>query len=168
MYYHVDGAFGQLFRALHSSLQKRPVAVIGLGTGGLACYGTPGSHWTFYEIDPLVETIARDDRFFTFLRDCPPVSRVVLGDARLALRDAPDHHYGLIIVDAFTSDAVPTHLITREAFATYVQKLTPDGVLALHISNRYLDLAPVVGNLGLDAGLVGRVSVVRPIKNTIF
>jgi hypothetical protein len=157
-YYHADGPFAHLFASLQDSLEQKPVAIVGLGAGGLACYGNAASSWTYYEIDPLVERIARNERYFTFLRDCPPHVRVVIGDARLTLRDAPDSTYGLILVDAFSSDAIPTHLLTREAIAGYMQKLAPEGVLALHISNRHIDLAPVVGNLAVDAGLVGRLS----------
>ena len=167
MYYHQDGAFGDLFAAVASLVHDRPVAVVGLGAGGLACYGSRGSEWTFYEIDPLVEKVARDERFFTFLRDCPPTSKVVIGDARLSLRDAPDHSQALIVIDAFTSDSIPTHLLTREAIAVYRKKLAPDGVLAMHISNRHLKLAPVIGNLARDAGLVGRVSLVRPTTSNL-
>jgi hypothetical protein len=157
-YYHRAGAFGQLFDAAAPLIGDRPVAVVGLGAGGLACHGRRGSAWTFFEIDPLVERVARDDRLFTFLRDCPPASTVVIGDARVTLREAPDHAYAMIVMDAFTSDAIPTHLLTREAIAAYRKKLAPDGLLVLHISNRHLDLAPVVGNLARDAGLVGRMS----------
>jgi hypothetical protein len=157
-YYHTEGPFADLFEAMKGSLGSKPVAVVGLGAGAIACYGRAESHWTYYEIDPLVEKIARDERYFTFLRDCPPHVRVVIGDARLTLRDAPNSSYGLILVDAFSSDAIPTHLLTREAIAGYMQKLAPEGVLALHISNRHIDLAPVVGNLAVDAGLVGRLS----------
>lgn len=162
-YYHQAGPFGELFSALTPALNGRPVGVIGLGVGGLACYGAKGSTWTFYEIDPAVEKVARDERFFTFLRDCPPKSEVVIGDARLTLRNAPDDSLALLVIDAFTSDAVPTHLLTREALDGYRRKLAPDGVLAFHISNRHLKLAPVIGNLAKDAGLAGRVNVLRPI-----
>jgi len=157
-YYHANGPFADLFAALKERLGQKPVAIVGLGAGGLACYGNRGSDWTYYEIDPLVERIARDERYFTYLRDCPPNVRVVIGDARLTLSDAREFSYGLILVDAFSSDAIPTHLLTREAIAGYLRKLAPDGVLALHISNRHLDLAPVVGNLAADAGLAGRLS----------
>ena len=159
-YYHHDGSFGQLFRALAPMLGQRAVAIVGLGSGGLACYGARGSQWTYYEIDPLVEQIARDPRHFTFLRDCPPTTRVVIGDARVTLRDAADASYSFLLVDAFTSDAVPTHLLTREAISAYRKKLTPDGVLAVHISNRFLNLLPVLSRLAQDAQLVGRVSSV--------
>ncbi|HET6756887.1 MAG TPA: fused MFS/spermidine synthase, partial [Burkholderiales bacterium] len=155
-YYHAAGPFADLFRSLASRLDN-PVAVVGLGTGGLSCYGNAGSEWTYYEIDPLVERIASNPVYFSFLRDCPPKVNVVLGDARISMRDAEHRKYGLIIVDAFSSDAIPTHLLTRDAIRDYLAKLSPDGVLALHISNRDLRLAPVVGNLAADAGLKGRI-----------
>jgi hypothetical protein len=120
----------------------------------MACYLRPGESLTFYEIDPAVERIASDPRYFTFLSQCEPSSQIVLGDARLKLRDAPDHGYDLIVLDAFSGDTVPMHLITREALALYLRKLAPGGTLAFHISNRYLKLAPVLGALAQDAGLV--------------
>ena len=131
------------------------VAVIGLGAGSLACYAKPAQEWTFYEIDPAVERIARDTRYFTFLK----LSRakqldVVLGDARLRLKEASNHRYSVIVADAFSSDSIPVHLITREAFHLYLSKLTDRGLLAFHISNRRLDLKPVIGHLAHDAGLV--------------
>jgi hypothetical protein len=111
---------------------------------------------TFYEIDPLVERIARNTKLFTYLRDCPGETNVVLGDARLSLANAPDKGYGVIVTDAFSSDAIPVHLMTREAIELYFQKLQSDGVLAMHISNRHLDLEPVLGNVAQDAGLACR------------
>ena len=157
-YYHVNGPFRQVFQAVAPTLGHKPVAVVGLGAGALACHGQSGSAWTFYEIDPLVEKLARDPAYFTYLRDCPPHAQVVIGDARLTLRSAPPAGFGLIVIDAFTSDAIPTHLLTREAIAGYLAKLAPDGVLLLHTSNRYLDLIPVIADLATDAGLTGRVS----------
>ena len=107
---------------------------------------------TFYEVDPEVERIARDPAFFTYLRDCPGEERVVLGDARLSLaRDAA--RFGLIVADAFSSDAVPVHLLTREAIGLYLERLEPTGVLAVNVSNRYLDLDRVLGDHARDAGL---------------
>ena len=153
VYYHPAGPIGQVFAALPIT-RALPVAVVGLGTGSLACYGSPGQAWTFYEIDPAVERIARDERYFTFLRDCPPRVAVTLGDARLSLRAAADGSYGALILDAYSSDAIPVHLITREALALYLDKLAPAGVLAFHLSNRHLDLAPVLAALANDARLV--------------
>jgi spermidine synthase len=158
-YYHREGPLGQLFASMFHTLPSRRVAVVGLGTGTVACYGRRGERFTFYEIDPLVERIARDARLFTYLRDCPPQVDVVLGDARLRLADAPAAAYDLIVLDAFSSDAIPVHLLTREALALYLSKLADGGAIALHISNRYLDLLPVVAELARDArvaGVVGR------------
>jgi spermidine synthase len=161
-YYHADGAFGQMFRALAPDLGNRPVGVVGLGSGGLACYGARGSSWTYFEIDPLVERIARDARYFTFLRDCPPSTRVVIGDARIMLQRAEDASFALLLVDAFTSDAIPTHLLTREAIELYLQKLSAGGVLALHVSNRYLDLLPLLRLAADELSLAARASEVTP------
>jgi spermidine synthase len=145
-----------VFQAIQERFLKARVAVIGLGAGDLAGYARPGEQWTFYEIDPAVEQIATNPAFFSFLADCPAPNRVVLGDGRLRLREVPDGAYDLLIVDAFSSDAIPAHLLTREAVREYHRALTPDCLLVLHISNRYLDLKPVVGNLAADAGLVAR------------
>ena len=152
-YFHRTGPIGQVFEALPEA-RTAPVAVIGLGTGSLACHGRPGQEFTFYEIDPAVLRIARDPRYFTFLSTCPPAIRTVLGDARRSLAVAPPGHYGLIILDAFSSDAIPAHLLTREALRLYLDKLADSGVLAFHISNRHLDLEPTVGNLAHDARLL--------------
>jgi len=152
-YFHRTGPLGQVFAA-YGDLSRAPrVAVVGLGTGTVACYGQPGQQLTFYEIDPAVERVARDPRYFTFLQDCPADVAVVLGDARLSLRQAADSCYNMIILDAFSSDAIPIHLVTREALKLYLAKLAKGGILAFHISNRYLDLTPVLGNLAQDAGL---------------
>src|SRR5207244_8114742 len=112
-----------------------------------------GHHLTFYDIDPDVRDIATDESYFTYLRDCRAEWKIVLGDARLRLQEADDKKYGIIVVDAFSSDAIPIHLITREALELYFRKLAADGVLAVHISNRHLDLAPVLGNLAQELGL---------------
>jgi len=153
-YFHRAGPIGQVFRAMEGSRSARSVGIIGLGTGSLACHGRPGQEFTFYEIDPVVLRIAGDPRYFTYLKACPPAIRVILGDARRSLGVAPDRHYGLIILDAFSSDAIPSHLLTREALRLYLDKLADSGLLALHISNRHLDLEPTVANLAHDAKLV--------------
>ena len=149
-YSHRGGPIGQLLSSLPHGVTQR-AAVIGLGTGSLACYSRPGQRWTFYEIDPTVERIARDPRFFTYLRACAGQFDVVLGDARLRLRRAPDRGYGLIVGDAFSSGAVPIHLITREALALYRSKLRNDGIIAFNVSNSYVSLEPFLGNLAQDA-----------------
>ncbi len=161
-YYHREGPLGVLLTTaprLAAGAPPRRVAAVGLGTGTVACHGREGERWTFYEIDPLMERIARDPALFTYLRDCPPTVDVVIGDARLQLAAAPAGTYDLIVLDAFSSDAIPTHLLTREALAAYVRALGPQGILAVHVSNRYLDLEPIVAELARDArlqGLVGR------------
>ena len=129
------------------------VAAVGLGTGSLACHVKPGEAWSFYEIDAKVVEIARNPAFFRFLSDCAPTAPVVVGDARLTLADVPDHSLDLIVVDAFSSDAIPSHLMTVEAMGIYLQKLTPRGVAMFHISNRNMELAPIVAAIGASHGL---------------
>jgi hypothetical protein len=152
-YYHRDGPLGAFFDVFGGTRTTRRVAAVGLGTGTIACYANKGEDWTFYEIDPAVEEIARDPDYFTFLRDCP--ARVVLGDARLSLAHVDDGALSLVILDAFSSDAIPIHLLTEQALRLYLGKLGTDGVLLVHISNRYMDLAPVLGNLANAIGLAG-------------
>jgi hypothetical protein len=159
-YFTRSGPIGQVFAALGPRLDRpgAQVAIVGLGAGTLASYARPGQRWTFYEIDPAVVRIARDPRSFTYLRDCAAASlEIVLGDARLRLRAAPDRAYRLIVLDAFSSDAVPVHLVSREAIQLYRAKLAAGGVLVFNLSNRYLDLEPVMGRQAEDAGLVCRI-----------
>jgi SAM-dependent methyltransferase len=151
-YFTRSGPFGQAFASLDDSLKQR-VGVIGLGAGSLSSYGARGERWTFYEIDPAVEEIARDRRYFTFLKDSPANVEVVLGDARLSLQRAGDGQFGVLVLDAYTSDTIPLHLITREALALYLRKLAPNGVLIFHISNRHLRLERVLAALAQDSGL---------------
>jgi spermidine synthase len=136
------------FRAKHPD---RHVGVIGLGAGTLAAYGRKGQEFTFYEIDPAVERAARS--YFTYLERSPATCRVVLGDGRQSLEREPDGKFGLLIFDAFSSDAVPVHLITEEAVRLYLDKLMPDGLLVMNLSNNYLDLEPVVAALARSCGL---------------
>lgn len=155
-YYHRKGPAGQIFRALDGRLGE--IGVVGLGTGSLAAYGRAGQRITFYEIDPAVEEIARDVRFFTYLADCRARVDVILGDARLQLARRPQRRFDLLVIDAFSSDAIPVHLVTREAVRLYVDRLSPRGVLAFHISNQHLDLSPVLGALAADAGLTALIA----------
>jgi hypothetical protein len=152
-YYYPSGPIGQVFQAYSGDWAHGRVAVIGLGTGALSCYRQPEQRWTYYEIDPSVVEIARDSGYFSYLRQCAPDLQIAMGDARLSLAGAPDHQYDLIVLDAYSSDSIPIHLITQEALDLYVQKLAPGGILAFHISNQYLDLGPVVGSLARHAGL---------------
>jgi hypothetical protein len=152
-YFHRTGPMGQLMKALPDPAIARRAGVVGLGTGAMACFSRPGDRWTFFEIDPTVVRIARDNELFSFLRDCPGSFDVVLGDGRRSIDRRADGSFGLIALDAFSSDAVPVHLITREAVELYRGKLRPHGVIAFHISNRYLDLEPVLGNVARATGL---------------
>jgi len=156
-YYARSGPIGQAFEAFSGTQKLKQVAIVGLGAGAVACYAAPGQEFTFYEIDPLVERIARDPRYFTLLRDCSPEARVVLGDARISLRNTPNHHNGMLVLDAFGADAIPIHLLTREAIQLYLEKLADHGILLFHVSNRYLDLRKVLGNIANNAGLVALV-----------
>ena len=152
-YFHRTGPIGQVLDALPDRSVADRAAVVGLGVGTMACLSRPGDRWSFFEIDPAVVTIARDPQLFTYLRDCRGRFDVTVGDGRLSLGRRNDGEFGLIALDAFSSDAVPVHLITREALATYESKLRPHGVIAFNITNRYLDLEPVLGNLATEAGL---------------
>jgi hypothetical protein len=162
-YYIQDGAFGRFFKAIAGRPLER-VGVIGLGTGGLGCYARPGQAWVFHEIDPAVEQLARDEYFFHFLTKCGETPRIVFGDARLTLQDVPDQFYDAIVIDAFSSDSIPVHLLTREALALYQRKLAAHGVILFHISNRYLDLVPVITALAADAGASARHLHYRPAE----
>jgi hypothetical protein len=146
------GPFSGLGRAMGDLQQRGPVrvAVIGLGAGVTASFCRSGDVFRFYEINPLALSIA--STWFTFLRDCKADHQVLLGDARLTLEAQPSQQYDLMAIDAFTSDAIPVHLLTREAFALYFRHLKPTGILAVHVSNRYLDLVPVVSRNARDLG----------------
>ena len=152
-YYHPGGPVGQLFKALDSRLAGKGVAAVGLGAGTVLCYSKPGENWTFFEIDPLVKRISSNRKYFSYLSDCAVRPRIVIGDARLSLVKEPSARFSVLIVDAFSSDAIPVHLLTREAFALYERVLDAHGVLFVHISNKHLDLKPVVASLAKDAGL---------------
>jgi hypothetical protein len=140
-YYGPKSGVGRAIRYFEQRPAVR-VGVIGLGTGVTAAYGRRGDFFRFYEINPLDLDIA--DTWFTFLKDCPADHQVLLGDARLTLERQPSQQFDVLAVDAFTSDAIPIHLLTREAFILYFRHLNRGGILAVHISNRYLDLEPVV------------------------
>jgi SAM-dependent methyltransferase len=152
-YYHRTGPMGQAFASFSDRFRKDRVAVVGLGAGSLAAYMLPGQRWTFYEIDPSIAALAKNPRYFTFLTNAPSEVRIVLGDARLSLNDAPSRAFDLLIVDAFGSDSIPVHLLTREALRLYLRTLDEHGVLAFHITNDYMDLQPLLGDLACDAGL---------------
>jgi hypothetical protein len=157
-YYSRSGPIGDVMQAYGGDAAFRRVGLVGMGVGTLAAYGRAGQRMDFYEIDPAVVRIARDSGLFGFLGRSAADVRVVIGDGRLGLMGAPDAAYGLIVLDAFSSDAIPAHLLTEEAIAGYRRKLAPGGVLAVHITNRHLDLAPV---LAAEADQLGLVAVRR-------
>lgn len=166
-YFHRRSPIGRLFSLLnHTGAAKRfkRIALVGLGAGAIACYREDWQQWTIYEIDPVVVKLASDDRYFSYLSKCAPNADIVLGDARLSLENAPDGQFDLIILDAYSSDVVPVHLITREALQLYERKLAPHGLLAAHISNRHLNLVGVFGTQAADAGLAALAQ--RPPNQT--
>jgi hypothetical protein len=140
-YYGEKSGIGVALRAIQKRGALR-VGIVGLGAGSLAVYGRSGDQYTFYEINPLDVRIANEE--FSFLHDAKASVQIVPGDARLSLESEPAQGYDALAIDAFSSDSIPVHLLTREAFALYFRHLKPDGVLALHISNQYLNLEPVV------------------------
>jgi hypothetical protein len=148
-YFHRDSPIGGV---LASAVPRRRVGLVGLGIGTLTAYGKAGDRWDVFELDPEVETIAR--RHFAFLASASADVKVHVGDARLTLATVPDRAFDLLILDAFSSDYVPTHLLTREAFALYLAKLEPEGLLLCHISNRIFDLRPVLTRLAAEHSLL--------------
>ena len=149
-YYAPDSGLGLAMRLCCVHAPRR-VGVIGLGTGTVAAYGNAGDVIRFYEINPLVERLAR--HWFTFLHDSPAQTDVVLGDARLSLAAEVPQQFNVIVIDAFSGDAIPVHLLTREALGLYRRHLQPDGLIVFHVSNQYIDLEPVIAEIAADAGL---------------
>ena len=153
MYYGEDSGAGLVLSQADTVFgPQASVGIVGLGAGTLACYAQPGETWHFFEIDPLMVDIARDSGRFHFLEDCTPSARITVGDARLELGKVADDTYDVLAVDAFSSDAIPMHLMTREAFDLYDRVVTDDGLVLVHITNRFLDLEPVLAGLTEDAG----------------
>jgi hypothetical protein len=144
-YYHKDGGIGQAITAVRER-KGAPlrVAVIGVGSGTLTCAAEPGETWKFFEIDQTMVDTARDPKYFTYIRNCAPDFKPVIGDARLTFAKEPDGIYDLIIVDAYSSDAIPIHLATEEAMKIYKDKLAPQGAVVMHVSNRHLELSSVI------------------------
>jgi hypothetical protein len=154
-YYNRRGPIGQAFAELQRTRPFRDVAVVGLGVGALAAYGRPGQRFTFIEIDPADVKIAGNPEWFTFLRDSNATTNVIVGDGRLELEQTPKNSYDFLVLDAFSSDAIPTHLLTLEAIDLELSRLRPHGVLAFHISNRFLNLEPVFAAAARDLHLKG-------------
>ena len=155
-YYFANGTVRRFFRAAATGgFTMDRVAVLGLGTGTISCYLAPAKEVTFFEIDPVTERIARDPRYFNYLADCGAHPGVVLGDGRLNIAKVADASLDLIVLDAFSSDAIPVHLLTREAFNLYLQKLRPGGVILVHITNQYIDLRTTVAAMLADRRMAG-------------
>ncbi|MCA8900102.1 MAG: fused MFS/spermidine synthase [Hyphomonas sp.] len=151
-YYYTEAPIGQVFTRLAPEVET--VGVVGLGVGSVACYRRPGQHYAFFEIDPVVVDTATNPDLFTFLAQCAPEERIVLGDARITLGDEPAGEFDLLLLDAFSSDTVPAHLLTREAMALYLSRLTEDGLIVFHISNRHMNLAQTVARIGAAEGAI--------------
>jgi hypothetical protein len=159
-YYAVDSGIGLALRFCCSdpgsdAARPRNIGVIGLGVGTLAAYGHSGDRIRFYEINPLVQPIAQN--LFTYLRDSPAQVTFAEGDARTSLRREPSQNFDVLAVDAFSSDAIPLHLLTTEAIGLYKRHLTPGGILAFHISNQYLNLAPEIAQLAIATHMQSRL-----------
>jgi hypothetical protein len=161
-YYSRPGPIGQLFAEFDNDNQQWKVGSVGLGAGALACYSKAGQLWRFYEIDPLVVEVAENPNWFHYLNRCNKPGNMVIGDARLSLTHEDDHSFDLLIMDAFSSDAVPIHLLTREALELYLSKLKDDGMLAFHISNRHLDLKQVLAEHVNALHLAGLLQEFKP------
>lgn len=160
-YYHRTGPVGHMIDAMRAKDKLAPFGMVGLGTGSVSCYALPGQTLTFYEIDPSVKRlVADDDQYFTYVRDARDRGAtvdIVMGDARIKLEEERDRKFDLLFVDAFSSDAIPVHLLTREAVALYMERVTEHGLVGLHISNKFVQLEPVVAAIAADLGLEARV-----------
>lgn len=164
-YYAPQSGVGLAMAAVPGRFGPRArIAFVGLGAGTLSCYSRPGQSWTAYEIDPVVANIAKSQ--FSYIAQCRPDLRIVIGDARLTLKTAEPAGLDLLAVDAFSSDSIPLHLVTREAFRIYGRALQPDGVLMIHITNRFLDLEPMIAAIGAAEGWTVRVRDYVPKPTT--
>jgi len=163
-YYSRPGPMGQLFSVFDTQAQNWEIGAVGLGAGALVCYAKKHQHWTLYEIDPLVIEIAKNPDYFSYLRHCGTHSTFTVGDARLSLANESDQKFDLLIMDAFSSDSVPTHLLTREAINLYFTKLKPDGILAFHITNRHLSLKKVIADHVTQLKLSALIQEFKPQK----
>lgn len=151
-YYHPVGPMGQIMSSQLGEAAKS-VGIVGLGVGSLACYARPGQDWHFYEIDAMVDRVARDTGFFTYLSSCTPDAPTHLGDARVVLEDQTGMRFDILVIDAYSSDAVPVHLTTHEAMGLYLDRLTETGVLVFHISNRYYDIGVPLARSASEHGV---------------
>jgi hypothetical protein len=160
-YFSRSGPIGQLFKEYDNIDQAWTIGVVGLGAGTLACYSKSQQHWTLYEIDPLVADVASNPVYFSYLSQCAPNAVIRIGDARLSLDKEPDQHFDLLIMDAFSSDSIPTHLLTKEALTLYFKKLKPGGIMAFHMTNRHLSLKKV---LSINAEALHFAALIQEFK----
>lgn len=165
-YYSRQGPMGQLFKAYHAVDQQWQVGVVGLGAGALACYAKPQQNWTFYEIDPAVVEIAKNPNYFTYLQRCTPKAIIAIGDARLLLQTEADGKFDLLVIDAFSSDSIPTHLLTQEALQLYFSKLAENGLLSFHITNRHLQLKKVLADHAKQLHYAALIQEFKPQQQT--
>ncbi len=166
LYYSRPGPMGQLFSAYAEQNQNWHIGVVGLGVGALLCYRNSGQQWTVFELDPLVVETAANDAYFSYLRDCGNDAKIVLGDARLSLEKTEDGSFDLLVLDAFSSDSVPAHLLTHEAIQLYLDKLNDTGLLAFHITNRHLDLKKILAVHAQQNGIAGLLQEFRPSQHS--
>jgi hypothetical protein len=155
-YYGAGSPIAVAFEKLIPDDEPLSVGLVGLGAGATLCLGNEHQDWTLFELDPVVVDVARDERYFHYLSECPPRWEVVQGDARLSLAEVRDDAFDVLVIDVFSSDAIPVHLITREAVELYLRKTGPDGLLLLHITNRHMDLEPVIARTFEELGLTAR------------
>jgi hypothetical protein len=161
-YYHRAGPLGEVIESLQAEHPALRIGAVGLGAGAIAAYGRPGDTYRFFEIDPTVVDIARDQASFRYLADSAAAVDVVVGDGRLELEQTPDGAFDLLVLDAFSSDAVPVHLLTTEAIGEAMRTVAPGGAIAFHISNRFLDLEPIVAAAARENGFVSIVGADLP------
>ncbi len=161
-YYHRAGPLGEVIEALQAERPALRIGAVGLGAGAIAAYGRAGDSFRFFEIDPTVVAIAQDPTSFTFLADSSATIEVEVDDGRLGLEATGAEAFDLLVLDAFSSDAVPVHLLTVESFATSMRTVAQRGVIAVHISNRFLDLEPVVAAAARELGFVSIIGSDSP------
>jgi hypothetical protein len=154
-YYHPEGPMAQIVNDTRKT-PARTIGIIGLGTGALSCYSTPGQDWHYYEIDPMVVDIATNPQYFSFMSTCAPDAKIHVGDARIVLQEQTDLKYDILVIDAYSSDAIPVHLATAEAIQLYLDRLNKGGILVFHVSNRFYDLSQPLAVAAKELGLVGR------------
>ena len=157
----------EVIRKMQSQRDGLRVGVAGLGIGALSYYRQPADEWRYYEIDPMIRWLTAESGYFEILPSHDPEADIVMGDARLSIAKEPDGRFDLLIMDAFSSDAVPMHLLTREALSLYLDKLTGNGILMLHISNRFLDLAPAIGATAASLELAAKIGLMAHIDEEI-